>query len=45
MRGGKLNIPLGEGTKLSVGRHKYESPVPGEDNDLRYSGIKLSRRF
>lgn len=45
MRGGKLNIPLGKDTKLSVGRHRYQSPVPGEDNDLRYSGIKLSRRF
>jgi hypothetical protein len=45
MRGGKLNIPLGEGTKLSVGRHNYQSPVPGEDDDVPYSGIKLSRRF
>ena len=45
MRGGKLNIPLGKGTKLSIGKQKYESPVPGEDDDVPYSGIKLSRRF
>ena len=45
MRGGKLNIPLGKDTKLSVGRHRYQSPVPGEDDDINYSGVKLSRRF
>ena len=45
MRGGRVNIPLGKDTKLSVGRHNYKSPVPGEDDDINYSGIKLSRRF
>ena len=45
MRGGRVNIPLGKDTKLSVGRHRYQSPVPGEDDDINYSGVKLSRRF
>lgn len=42
---GRLNIPLGRDTRLSVGRHRYYSPVPGEDEDTPYTGIKLSRRF
>tara|TARA_R100001530_G_scaffold127891_1_gene97318 strand:+ start:153 stop:518 length:366 start_codon:yes stop_codon:yes gene_type:complete len=45
MRGGKLNVPLGEGGKLSIGRHNYRSPVPGEDQDTPYSGIKFTKRF